>query len=79
MTTAAEHFEWAKTRAIEYVDAGEAASAMSSFVSDLNKHPGTSGILDDTLTMLFAGEVMLAGAAGARRFIDGLAGPAVTS
>ncbi len=76
---AAEHFEWAKARAIEYVDMNDAAGAMSSFVSDLNKHSGTCTFLDEGLMYLFAGEVMLAGVDGARRFIDGLAGPAVES
>jgi hypothetical protein len=79
VTSAREHFERAKARAIEYVDMGDGASALSSLVSDLNKHDGTSSILNDGLLMLFTGEVMLAGADGARRFIDGLPGPAVES
>lgn len=79
MTTAREHFEWAKARAIEYVDMGDAAAAMSSFVSDLGKHEGTAHILNGGLQTLFMGEVILDGARGARRFIDGLAGPAVES
>lgn len=76
MTTAAEHFAWAKQRAIEYVDMGDGGAAMASFVSDLNKHPDTAGIIHPDLAGLFAGEVILGGAAGARRFIEGLAGPA---
>lgn len=73
--TAAEHFAWAKARAIEYVNAGDGITAMASFVSDLSKHEGTAGILHQDLQNLFAGEVLIAGAEGARRFIEGLAGP----
>ncbi|WP_140464628.1 hypothetical protein [Hymenobacter nivis] len=38
-TTRAAHLEWAKARALEYVDAGELANACASFMSDLTKHP----------------------------------------
>jgi len=76
MLTAAEHFAWAKGRALEYATAGNAGDAVASLTSDLNKHPGTSGILHPALLVLFTGEVLLDGSAGARRFIEGLAGPA---
>ncbi len=76
MTTAAEHFAWAKQRAIEYVDMGDPPSAMSSLVSGLNKHPGTAGMLHSGFHLLSICEVLNGGAEGARRFIEGLAGPA---
>jgi hypothetical protein len=77
--TAAEHFDWAVERAIAELDAGDdGASAMSSLISDLYKHPGTERILTPDLQGLFLGEVMLGGAQGARRFIEGLPRPAVT-
>lgn len=38
----AEHLEWAKNRALEYVDAGDPRSAITSLMSDLGKHPGTA-------------------------------------
>jgi hypothetical protein len=41
--TRTEHLEWAKKRAIEYVDKGELSSAYASFVSDMGKHDGTRG------------------------------------
>lgn len=72
---AAEHFAWARTRALEYVDLNEPAQAMASLVSDLWKHEGTAGILTPDLQGLFLGEIMIGGAAGARSFIEGLAGP----
>ncbi len=73
---AAEHFAWAKGRALEYVEAGDGASALGSLLSDLGKHEGTAGILlDPALRMLFAGELMLGSVEGARRFIEGLLMP----
>jgi hypothetical protein len=38
----ADHLEWAKVRALEYVDAGEPQTAITSLMSDLSKHPGTA-------------------------------------
>lgn len=73
--TPAEHFAWAQARALEYVELGEAGNAMASFVSDLNKHEGTADLLNDGLRDLFVVEIVLDGAAGARRFIEGLRGP----
>lgn len=34
----AEHLQWAKDRALEYVDTGQLQNAFASFASDLNKH-----------------------------------------
>lgn len=34
-----EHLEWAKKRALEYVDGGDLPSAIASMISDLRKHP----------------------------------------
>ena len=36
-----EHLAWCKTRALQYVDAGEVTNAYSSMTSDLMKHPET--------------------------------------
>jgi hypothetical protein len=73
--TAAEHFDWAVGRAMEYVELGDPGNAMSSLISDLGKHDGTAGILNPALQGLFLGEVLLAGARGAKRFIEGLPRP----
>jgi hypothetical protein len=73
--TAAEHFDWAVGRAMEYVEMGDGVNAMSSLISDLGKHDETSGIMNPALQGLFLGEVLLAGAQGARRFIEGLPRP----
>lgn len=74
---AAEHFDWAVGRAMEYVEAGDGGNALSSLVSDLRKHEGTAGILTQDLQGLFLGEVIIGGAQGARRFIEGLPRPVI--
>jgi hypothetical protein len=39
--TRAEHLQWAKERALRYVEDGELHSAVASILSDLRKHPDT--------------------------------------
>jgi hypothetical protein len=34
-----EHLEWAKKRALEYLDANDPAQGFTSMMSDLSKHP----------------------------------------
>lgn len=34
-----EHLAWAKSRALEYANQGDAINAMASMTSDLRKHP----------------------------------------
>jgi hypothetical protein len=72
---AAEHFDWAVGRAMEYVELNDGGSAVASLVSDLGKHEGTASILNRDLRGLFMMEVILGGAQGARRFIEGLPRP----
>ena len=38
----AEHLQWCKRRALEYVERGQLHDAWASMASDLNKHPGTA-------------------------------------
>lgn len=38
--TREEHLEWAKLRALEFMDSGDHMAAMSSIISDLNKFEG---------------------------------------
>lgn len=42
MTTRAQHIQFAKTRALEYVDLGQPQTALDSLTSDLRKHPETA-------------------------------------
>jgi len=39
----AEHLEWCKQRALEYVDSGDLQQAFASFQSDMTRHPETDG------------------------------------
>jgi hypothetical protein len=43
MRTRDEHLEGCKRRALEYLDRGECANAITSMLSDLSKHPETKG------------------------------------
>jgi hypothetical protein len=54
----AEHLQWAKGRALDYLDAGNLRDAWASFVSDLGKHPDTAGHMAIELGML---EMMIGG------------------
>jgi hypothetical protein len=48
MRTRAQHLEFCKQRALEYVERGELLNAVTSMMSDLKKHPDT----EDTGTAL---------------------------
>lgn len=41
-----EHLQWAKTRALEYLDAGDLQQAFTSLTSDLGKHDELAGALE---------------------------------
>lgn len=41
----AEHLQWAKDRAMEYVAMGDYSNAVASMLSDLGKHEETAGSL----------------------------------
>jgi hypothetical protein len=41
--TRAEHLQWSKDRALEYVAAGDLPNAFTSLTSDLTKHPDLAG------------------------------------
>lgn len=52
MMTREEHLEWAKKRALEYLENGDYPNAINSMMSDLGKHEelrGHSGILLGTM------------------------------
>ena len=37
-----EHLSWAKGRALAYLEHGQLENALSSFLSDMSKHPQTA-------------------------------------
>ena len=68
--TRAEHIEWCKASALEYLDAGDVQNAIASMLSDLSKHDETRdvGKAMGPIGML---AVMSNDHAQARRFIEG--------
>jgi len=71
--TRAEHLEWAKARAREYLDRGDWEQAWASMVSDLSKHPELEKHMAIELGMMF---IMMPNSsyrnvAAMRRFIEG--------
>lgn len=72
--TRAERLQWAKERALEYVDLGELGQAFTSFGSDLGKFPqffaGATRIHSELgMSLLIAGH--LRSADQMRRWIEG--------
>lgn len=74
-STVGDHFEWARSRAAEYLDQGDGGCAMASFISDLGKHRGTARLLTPEFLEQLTTALVVAGAAGVRRFIEGLPCP----
>ncbi len=48
----AEHLEWCKARALEYVEENDLPQAFASMASDLGKHPETEGHMGIDLGMM---------------------------
>ena len=67
----AEHLEWCKKRANEYIDAGDIPNAYASMASDLRKHAET----EDHPAIALGMQLMMIGELGTapkmQRFIDG--------
>lgn len=69
--TRQEHLEWAKSRALDYADKGDATNALASMGSDLDKHPETRGHAGVKLGLMLLMTGNLDGASEARKFIEG--------
>lgn len=67
----ATHLAWGKERALEYLDDGDIQNAVTSMLSDLNKHPGTALTPGSVLTTLGMMAIRNHDEAAARRFIMG--------
>lgn len=52
MRTRAEHLQFCKDRAMEYVNRGDLLEAVTSMMSDLEKHPDTASTPGGVLGML---------------------------
>lgn len=73
MKTRHQHLDWCKQRALEYLEPDEFYSpqeAVTSMLSDLNKHPETS-LKGGVLTMLGLKAAQSGDPEEARRFIEG--------
>jgi len=64
------HLEWCKKRAHEYLAHGDVANAVTSMLSDMDKHPETE-LKTPTLAMLGMLAIQSGDEREARRFIDG--------
>jgi len=55
----AEHLQWSKDRANEYINQDNTKDAFASFLSDMGKHPETANhlALDLGLTLLMSGQL----------------------
>ncbi len=64
-----EHLAWCKKRVLEYLNEGDVANAVTSMMSDLEKHPDTALKKGSILTMLGMQAIMSGDNDAARRFI----------
>jgi hypothetical protein len=69
--TRAEHLQWCKDRALEYVDTGDINNALASMASDLNKHDETKGHSAIGLGMMLKASGNLNSPNEMRKFING--------
>ena len=69
--TRAEHLQWCKDRALEYVTNGDLTNAYASMASDLNKHKETEGHSGITLGTALQMNGHLDTAEKMRKFIEG--------
>lgn len=67
----AEHLQWCKDRAAQYLDIGDVASAHASFVSDMGKHSATAATMDGGLMAALGLMEAMSGVDAMRRWIDG--------
>jgi len=55
----ADHLQWCKDRAMEYVNQGDTKQAFASFVSNLLKHPETENhlVIEMGMMLLLSGNL----------------------
>jgi hypothetical protein len=70
MRTREEHLAGCKERALEYLEKGDVKNAVTSMLSDLDKHPETA-LHNPTLALLGMSICVMDDRDGARRFIEG--------
>lgn len=67
--TRAEHINWCKKRAREYLSQGDVQNAVASMLSDMSKHPECT--VHPAISAIGMMAVLQQDASGAQRFIDG--------
>ncbi len=67
----AEHLQWCKDRALEYLKVGDTQNALASMLSDLNKHDETRGHIGIELAAIEMLGGMLNCPTKTERFING--------
>ena len=53
MNTRAQHLQWCKDRAMQYVNSGDLVEAVTSMASDLGKHDETRSSTEGAMGALF--------------------------
>jgi hypothetical protein len=69
--TREEHLQWCKDRALEYLNRGDVVNAVTSMMSDLDKHDETRLPNGHPLRALGIMAAMRRDGLDARRFIEG--------
>jgi heme O synthase-like polyprenyltransferase len=69
--TRAEHLQWSKDRALAYCEKGDYKNAMSSMMSDLEKHPETQNHAGNQIGLMMMLGGMLNSRHECERFING--------
>jgi len=67
----AEHLQWCKDRAIEYIENGDIQEGITSMMSDMNKHPETRSDTLNSLSLMMLTSGQLHSMHKAREFING--------
>lgn len=70
MRSREEHLAWCKQRALTYLDKGDVKEAVTSMMSDLDKHPETRHA-GEAMTYFAFFVIMQNSHADARRYIEG--------
>lgn len=65
-----EHLQWAKARALQYVDLNDLPNAVGSMVSDLGKHPDFRGSVYSLIAVIGMAEVPR-GSKAVRDWVEG--------
>jgi len=69
--TRAEHLQWCKDRAIEYIQGGDISQGITSMMSDMRKHQETTSESCMTLCMMMLKSGQLTTQQEAEKFING--------